>query len=338
VHFPLNGRSQEPLLLGQSQQIEDLRKTIGLLADAPIPVIVRGETGTGKELVARCLHHQSRSRNLEFIVLNCRALCEKSGEHECLDGGVNSHRIRGKAQRHISWRRGTTMFLEDVDALCLAAQAKLVRILQENGHRPGHGSDTVRVIASTRSNLRSLCERNSFLCDLYYTLCAAQIVTAPLREMREDIPILFRNFLSQAAARYNKEVPDESAMQTLYPRLVTHSWPGNVRELRNVADCLLLGLLADPFDSEGNEIIRTQSLSEQTEHFERQIILHHLRLQRGNVAATSELLAIPKTTLYDKLHKYRISTDGLKADASSAGQRCSAEQRRDPRHYLSREQ
>jgi two-component system C4-dicarboxylate transport response regulator DctD len=315
VHFPLQGSAEELVLLGHSQQIEDLRKTIGLLADAPVPVIVRGETGTGKELVARCLHHRSRSRNLEFVVLNCRALCEKSGEHECLDGSVNSRRMRGKPQGHIAWRRGATVLLEDVDALCLSAQAKLVRILQENGHRPGHSNNSVRVIASTRSNLRSLCERNAFLCDLYYTLCGAQIVTAPLREMREDILTLFRNFLSQAAARYNKEVPDQSVTLKLVPRLLAHSWPGNVRELRNVADRLLLGLLADPLDSEGNETIHTQSLSEQTEHFERQIILHHLRLQRGNVAATSELLAIPKTTLYDKLHKYRISVDGFKTDA-----------------------
>jgi two-component system C4-dicarboxylate transport response regulator DctD len=289
-------------LLGHSPQIEELRKTIGLLAGASVPVLVSGETGTGKELVARCLHHQSRSRNLEFIVLNCRALGERSDEYECLDSSVNSRRMRGKTQRHITWRQGATMFLEDVDALCISGQAKLVRILQENGHR----DDSVRVIASTRRNLRSLCERNAFLCDLYYTLCAVEIVTAPLRERREDIPTLFRNFLSQAAARYSKEVPDESVTATLMPRLLDHSWPGNIRELRNVADRLLLGLLGDSFDSEGNETIRTRSLSEQTDHFERQIILHHLRLQRGNVAATSELLAIPKTTLYDKLHKYRI--------------------------------
>jgi len=165
----------------------------------------------------------------------------------------------------------------------------------------------IRIIASARQDLRAACEAGAFLPDLYYGLSVVHVATAPLRAMREDIPLLLEAFLAEAAERHDREIP---SFDCVMPRLLAHTWPGNVRELRNVALRLVLGLNED--GSAHEDDARPFPLAEQVSRFEKEIIVQQLRRHRGNVGAASEVLAVPKTTLYEKLQKFGISPSAFK--------------------------
>ena len=306
----LEGRDQvEARLIGNDAGMERVRALIVGLADSAADVLIHGETGTGKELVARCLHEASTRRKGNFVAINCGGLPETLFDSEIF--GHEAGAYTGASKRRIGkieYANGGTLFLDEIETLPMAMQIKLLRVLQERTlERLGSNTSIpidCRIVAATKDDLRGLADQGRFRADLYYRLSVATVPLPPLRERREDIPLLFQHFLLQAAARHGRPAP---ACDTARIRqLVGYHWPGNVRELRNVADRCVLGIEcgAPPFGNEIDE--RLHPLSETVEAFERALISDALRRHKGSLARSAEALGVAKTTLHDKIRKYGL--------------------------------
>ncbi|XAW90271.1 sigma-54 dependent transcriptional regulator [Vibrio sp. CDRSL-10 TSBA] len=303
-----------PRIIGDTDSIQSLRDTIAHVADTDADILLFGETGTGKELIARSLHEQSSRREQNFVAVNCGAVPENLIESELYGHekgaftGADSKRI-GKFEH----AQGGTLFLDEIESMPMQAQIRLLRVLQERViERVGSNELiplNVRVIAATKVDLKQAAMEGSFRQDLYYRLNIVTLDLPPLRERKEDIPTLFHHFLLVAAARYGKAATALNAqdLQTL----MNHDWPGNVRELRNVAErFVLLGKLAQLDDA---PVVSTSgSLADQVAEFEKVAIEKALIESNGSIKLTMEQLNIPRKTLYDKMQKYRIDKDNFK--------------------------
>ena len=305
----------EAALLGRSALIEQIRRTILDLADTRANVVVMGETGTGKELVARCLHEQSIRRKGQFVAINCGGVPEQLFESEMF--GYEPGAFTGASRRRIGkveWANGGTLFLDEIESLPIALQAKLLRVLQERKvERLGSNeliSVDCRVIVASQEDLGELVKQQRFRSDLYYRLNVAVIELPPLRERREDIPTLFEHFVLDAATRYEREAPIVSSAQL--SELMAYSWPGNVRELHNVADRFVLGLLGEQFKLLKARQPPARTLADQVAQFERALIEETLRRHRGSASAASEALGLPKKTFYDKLHRLSLAAEDFR--------------------------
>ena len=310
----LEGRDQiEAKLIGNALGMLRVRQMIGGLADSAADVLIQGETGTGKELVARCLHDASPRSRGNFVAINCGGLPDTLFESEIF--GHEAGAYTGASKRRIGkieHANGGTLFLDEIETMPIPMQIKLLRVLQERTlERLGSNTSIpidCRIIAATKEDLRVLSSEGRFRADLYYRLSVATLPLPPLRERREDIPLLFQHFLLQAAARHGRPVPAGDAGRI--QQLVGYHWPGNVRELRNVADRCVLGIEcgAPPF---GNEIAdRPRPLAETVEAFERALIADALRQHHGSLVRSAEALGVAKTTLHDKIRKYGLSETG----------------------------
>ena len=300
----------EAVLIGGSPQMERVRSSVLALADKSVDVVIYGETGTGKEVVARCLHVHSERRKANFVALNCGALPETLIESELFGHEAGSFTgATGSRIGKFEFAQGGTLFLDEIESMPLPVQAKFLRALQERSvERVGSNkliSINCRVVAASKEDLKALSEKRAFRSDLYYRLGVAFIELPPLRERRDDIPLLFEHFTLAAATRYAMPAPELS--RSVLASLMARSWPGNVRELRNVADRFVLGLLDTPFEqSNTGSACHGYRLPEQVEAFERMLITDELQRQGGDVAATAKALHVPKQTLYDKLHKLAL--------------------------------
>ncbi|WP_374246772.1 sigma-54-dependent transcriptional regulator [Zoogloea sp.] len=309
LRHQLEQRDQlEGRLIGRGPGMEKVRAMIAGLADSAADVLIHGETGTGKELVARCLHEASARRKGNFVAINCGGLPETLFDSEIF--GHEAGAYTGAAKRRIGkieHASGGTLFLDEIETMPVAMQIKLLRVLQERTlERLGSNTSIpidCRVIAATKCDLLALSAQGGFRNDLYYRLSVATIKLPPLRERREDIPLLFEHFLLQAAARHNRPVPDTPAGRV--QQLMGYPWPGNVRELRNVADRCVLGIEggSPPFGEARPD--GPQPLAETVEAFERALIADALR-RHGSLARAAEALAVAKTTLHDKVRKYGL--------------------------------
>ncbi|PLQ02478.1 sigma-54-dependent transcriptional regulator [Cupriavidus pauculus] len=295
-------------LIGHSPAIERLRQMIAGIGDTAANVLIHGETGTGKELVARCLHEASGRRTRHFVPINCGGLPEQLFESEIF--GHEAGAFTGAAKRRIGkieHAEGGTLFLDEIESMPMPMQIKLLRVLQERVvERLGSNQPVpvnTRVVAATKADLRALAEASQFRADLYYRLNVVTLELPPLRERREDVPLLFEHFLAQAALRFEREAipptPAELAALVAYP------WPGNVRELRNLAERHALGLGCDP--AQGGAAPEALPLPQAVEQFERALIADALRRHAGNLTRASEALGVAKTTLFDKVRKYGLS-------------------------------
>ncbi|MBA5604069.1 sigma-54-dependent Fis family transcriptional regulator [Duganella sp. FT3S] len=305
----------EAMLLGESPAMRELRRLIVDLADEPADVLVFGETGTGKEMVARSLHQHSIRAKHHFVAINCGAIPENIFESEVF--GHEPGAFTGAAKRQIGkieHANGGSLFLDEVESLPLAMQVKLLRVLQERYvERLGSNQPVpvdVRIIAATKVDLKELSDQQKFRSDLYYRLNLIVLHLPPLRERREDIPLLFEHFVLGAAARYKREVPVMPG--GLMQRLMAHTWPGNVRELRNIADRFVLGLSSGGDGLLAASAATPLALPEQVSRFERALIEQELRNVAGNVAEASVTLGLPKQTLYHKMQKYNLVADDFK--------------------------
>ncbi len=310
-------RGIQASLIGRSAQMERVRRTVRALADTPADVVIYGETGTGKDLVARCLHDRSARRHGNFVPLNCGGLSETLAESELFGHEVGS--FTGATRRRVGkfeHAHGGTLFLDEIESMPMSVQIKFLRAVQERSIERIGSNETIaadcRVVAASKEDLKALCDQKRFRADLYYRIAVAFIELPPLRERREDIPLLLEHFTLQAAARFNRPAPMLS--NTQFSALMAHSWPGNVRELRNVADRLVLGLLDEDFGLPAIHPDRNNSLPEQLEQFERAVISDELRRQHGDVATTAKALSVPKQTLYDKLRRLHIASDRFRTD------------------------
>jgi two-component system C4-dicarboxylate transport response regulator DctD len=308
----------EAQLLGVSRPMENLRRQILELAGTSVNVLIRGETGSGKDRVARCLHDFSPRTGKPFVALNCAAIPESIFESE-LFGHESGAFTGAQAKRigRIEHADGGTLFLDEVESLPLAQQVKLLRVLQERTlERLGSNRSIavdLRVISATKPELREEVRAGRFREDLLYRLNVAELRIPPLRERREDIPLLFEHFAAQAAERHGRETPPLAPGELA--RLLTHDWPGNVRELINAAERHALGL----YQPEQAPSASGPSLAEQMEAFEAQCLHAALQQCRGNIAETMALLQIPRRTLNEKMQRHGLSrADYLPAGADES--------------------
>lgn len=306
----LDGREQlEARLLGRSPAMQKVRQLVADLGNSAADVLLFGETGCGKELVARCLHEVGPTRSGNFVAINCGGLPETLIDSEIFGHEAGAYTGAGKRRiGKIEHASGGTLFLDEIESMPLPMQIKLLRVLQERTlERLGSNTTipiTCRVIAATKTDLKELSDRGQFRADLYYRLNVATLLLPPLRERREDIPLLFEHFALQASARHQRPplAPDAARQNTL----MAYDWPGNVRELRNVAERCVLGIAAGfpPFADAAPALVRP--LAETVEAFERALIADALARNDGSLARTAEALGVAKTTLHDKLKKHGL--------------------------------
>jgi two-component system response regulator AauR len=300
--------SLEARIIGRSPAMENLRELISNVGDTSANVLIEGETGTGKELVARCLHDFSRRQPQPFVALNCGGLPENLFESEIFGHEANAFTGAGKRRiGKIEHANGGTLFLDEVESMPIPLQIKLLRVLQERTLERLGSNQSIevdcRVIAATKSDLDELSRNKEFRSDLYYRLNVVTLELPPLRERREDILQLFEHFLQLASLRFDREPPTLDS-QTL-SRLMSHDWPGNVRELRNVAERYALGL--PPFKKTGSNSGNGVGFAEAVEVFERNLLTEALQRSGGNLSQASLELGLAKTTLFDKVKKYGLS-------------------------------
>ena len=296
----------ESQLIGISRPMENLRRQILELAGTSVNVLIRGETGSGKERVARSLHDFSSRASKAFAALNCAAIPETIFESE-LFGHESGAFTGAQAKRigRIEHADGGTLFLDEVESLPLAQQVKLLRVLQEKTlERLGSNKSIqvdLRVISAAKPDLLDEVKAGRFREDLVYRLNVATLHIPPLRERREDIPLLFEHFAHEAALRHGREAPPLAPSELA--RLLGHDWPGNVRELINAAERHALGLSSPP----PAERFAGQALAQQMEAFEAQC-LHNALLQcQGNIAAVMEMLQLPRRTLNEKMQRHGLA-------------------------------
>jgi two-component system nitrogen regulation response regulator NtrX len=313
-------------MIGNSVPMQALRQQIEFAAPTNGRVVIYGENGTGKELVAHLLHLKSPRRDRLFVEMNCAAIPEELIESE-LFGHVKGSFTGASEDKEGKFAQadGGTLFLDEVGDMSPKTQAKVLRVLEEQSFTPVGGKTAlkvdVRVIASTNKNLEREIELGNFREDLYYRLNVIPFQLPPLRERREDIPVLARYFLEDFARRYGRRPPvlTHKAMEVLeiYP------WPGNVRELRNVMERFIImspQQRLDVFDlpeailrrcvltpAEAEE---AGSLQEARERFEREYILQRLVEHKGNVARAAQELQIERSHLYRKMKQLEIPYSG----------------------------
>lgn len=300
----------EAVLLGNSPVMEEVRRKILKLADTSADVMILGETGTGKELVARCLHDHSHRRDRNFVAINCGGLPETLFESELF--GHEPGAFTSAAKRRIGkieHANGGTLMLDEIESMPMLLQIKLLRILQERKiERLGSNEEVpvnLRVVAATKCDLKALSEQQKFRGDLYYRLNVAVLELPPLRERRADIPLLFEHFVAQASQRYGM-APPEMTPQHLR-ELMAHDWPGNVREIRNAADRFVLEI--GGVDGAAAEAAGPTSLARQMDVVEKALIEQALQRCGGRMQEVMQQLGIAKKTLYDKLHRHSINPD-----------------------------
>ncbi|MBY0236711.1 MAG: sigma-54 dependent transcriptional regulator [Burkholderiaceae bacterium] len=302
----------EAVLLGNSSAMQQVRAQVLNLADTSADVMILGETGTGKELVARCLHDQSSRRDRNFVAINCGGLPEALFESELFGHEPGAYTSAGKRRiGKIEHANGGTLLLDEIETMPIALQIKLLRVLQERRvERLGSNEElpiNVRVIAATKADLRALSEQGKFRGDLYYRLNVATLQLPPLSQRREDIPLLFEHFVAQACARYERTAPELSPQRLR--ELMAHDWPGNVREVRNAADRFVLAISSQEGASAQADGEPGHTLAQQMDHVEKALIEQALRKCQGRIPAAMELLGTAKKTLYDKLHRHGIELE-----------------------------
>lgn len=311
-------------VLGKSPGIIRLKQIIRTVANSNADVLLFGETGTGKDLVAGCLHNLSDRKNKNFVAINCGAIPESIIESELF--GHESGAFTGANTRRIGkfeYADGGTVFLDEIESLPIDLQVKFLRVLQERtverlGSNELHPID-VRVIAATKVDLKEASDQGKFRQDLYYRLNVVEINLPPLRERQEDISLLFQHFVLQACSRHNLPIP--SLSKGLMGQLSSNKWEGNIRELKNEAEKYVLGMglgLSDLTGDKNKESFdRTTgkdslTLTEQMNIFEKNIIEEELLRQGGSIKNTHASLGIPRQTLVDKMKKYSIDKKDFK--------------------------
>ncbi|MGC8115447.1 two-component system response regulator DctD [Metapseudomonas otitidis] len=314
LRLALSDRQQlSARIIGQSAASQRLRDQVGALAATQADVLILGETGAGKEVVARALHDLSSRRDGPFVAINAGALAESVVESELF--GHEQGAFTGATKRRIGkfeYANGGTLFLDEIESMSPDVQVKLLRLLQERVvERLGANQLIpldIRIIAATKEDLRQAADQGRFRADLYYRLNVASLRIPPLRERGEDILLLFRHFAEAASARHGGQPRPLDAGQRA--TLLAHNWPGNVRELQNAAERFALGLdLA--LDNSAPEVpLSGGGLSEQVEAFEKALIQAELANPHSSMRSLAEALGLPRKTLSDKLRKHNLAFIG----------------------------
>lgn len=306
-------------LLGESSEIERLRLTIDQLVVADIDVLIAGESGTGKSLVASVLHRRSPRSRKAMVAVDCRALLEAQAD-SLLFGHVSGAFPGAQFPRTgqlVTANAGTALF-DHVDGLSPTLQSRLQQVLEDGAVIPvgaNHPQATrFRCLSSTAANLESMARDGAFLTSLFYKLGAFRIALPPLRARRDDVVPLFRAFLVEETAHLQREPP--SLTPTVWRWLKDHDWPGNVRELRSFAANVALGLPDETPVGYRSSTDTSTALKESVARFEAEAIRTALRRNRGDIAATTDELGLPRKTLYDKLTRHGIEPSDYRPSRS----------------------
>jgi two-component system nitrogen regulation response regulator NtrX len=315
-------RESETAMLGDSPPMRRLKEEIARVAPTDARVLIMGENGTGKELVARQIHRLSQRAELPLVEVNCAAIPEDLIESE-LFGHVKGSFTGASEDRRGKFEEadGGTLFLDEVGDMSARTQAKVLRALQEGrftrvgGSRP-IATDT-RVLSATNKNLAEEIGRGAFREDLYFRVAVVPVPVPALRERTDDIPLLARHFLREASLRFGRK--PKSLSPAAVEALQAYRWPGNVRELKNLIERLMILSPADEIRREDlpaeirarfdEGIAPDAPLRDAREDFERRYILAALKRFRGNVSRTAEALDLERSNLYRKLRAYGIEVE-----------------------------
>ena len=309
-------------IIGKTEKMQHLFTEIQIAAAGDISVLIQGETGTGKELIAKAIHDNSQRKEGPFVAFNCAAIPTELIEGELF--GNEPGAFTGANERRIGYFEQAdtgTLFLDEIGDMPLILQAKLLRVLQEREFQRLGGTSTtsidIRVLAATNRDLEDALRDGYFREDLYHRLAAFPIKVPPLRDRREDIPILAHHFLKKYAAAAKKSIRDISA--DALQVLMQHDFPGNVRELKNAIESAVLLEKTDQLQREslpshltqGDSQAATDSPMDTTvilplNEVERRAIVHALKVTDNNVPDAAEALGIDRSTLYRKLKKYNL--------------------------------
>jgi transcriptional regulator with GAF, ATPase, and Fis domain len=315
--------AQDALLVGESAAIQVIRSTIGRVADTELAILLLGENGTGKEVVARSLHYRSHRRSEPFIAVNCAALAETLLESELFghEKGAFTDAHESRAGK-FELASGGTLFLDEIGDMSLSGQAKLLRVLEEKtivrvgGSKPIRTD--VRVLAATNQNLANLVRVRRFREDLYFRLNVVTLELPPLRERGDDVLLLAEHFLQQFCRRAGRRLPKFTAAAR--KRLTSHGWPGNVRELRNLMERLAYLSAGDKIEAEDLAFILAPSsdsdsivevglsLGEATRRFQQHYIQQSIERARGNVSQAAKILGVHRSNLYRKMRQLGMDT------------------------------
>jgi two-component system nitrogen regulation response regulator NtrX len=313
-----------PSMVGESYVMGQLREQVAMAAPTNGRVLIYGENGTGKELVARSIHYLSRRRSGPFVEVNCAAIPEELIESE-LFGHVKGAFTGALADRRGKFEAagGGTLFLDEIGDMSLKTQAKVLRALQEQVVEPLGGAASVRVdvrvLAATNKDLPAEIRAGRFREDLYFRLNVIPIFVPPLRDRQDDIPMLAEHFMAELSREYGRRAKKLDAGAV--GGLCRYGWPGNVRELRNVIERLMImvpgdvitardlavldgaGLSAPALDAEAEPL----TLHEARDRFERDYILRALAAQQGNISRTADVLGVERSNLYRKMRAFGIA-------------------------------
>ena len=326
---PQRVEDSEDTLIGSSGAMRQVQKTIGLAADSDATVLILGETGTGKEMVARALHRHSSRSARSFIAVNCAAIPGELLESE-LFGHVRGAFTGAVADRRGAFREaeGGTLFLDEIGDMPLTMQAKILRVLQERTVTPVGGRPEpvdVRVIAATHRDLPTLVREGRFRDDLYYRLNVVPIVLPPLRERIADIVPLAEHFLARVSPAAPKRLSAAAAA-----RLVSHPWPGNIRELKNAMERASVLVRGDSIAASDLEFLADAAavsepvdwlagdLTTAVARLEAAMIRRALAATNGNRAEAARRLNIHRQLLYAKMRRYGLDDEAASEDATRA--------------------
>lgn len=299
----------EARLIGRSARVEQLRAAIHAVSATEADVLILGPTGSGKDLTARALHDFSARAPHPFVHINCATLPESLVDSELFghEAGAFAGAMRARVGKFEHARKGT-LFLDEIDSLPVGLQAKLLQVIQDRRITRLGSNDPVdldiRILAAAKTDLQAAVAAGSFRADLLYRLNVVTLEVPPLSARRDDIASLFLNLAAQAAARYDRPMPDVPAQVLAY--LGTRDWPGNVRELRNAADRFVLGL--DPLTRTETAEGET-TLAEAVATHEKALILATLTANQGRLKPTYESLGLSRKALYEKIQRHGINKE-----------------------------
>lgn len=304
----------EQRLIGRTPEMIRMREAIADFAATDADILIFGETGAGKELVARSLHDFSPRKSGRFVAINCGALPDTMIESELFghEAGAFTGAVKKRVGR-IQHADGGTLFLDEIESMPTDLQIKLLRVLQDRKVVPLGANDElavdVRVLAATKEDLNALSNSGGFRKDLYYRLDVLTLNVPPLRSRRDDIPLLFQQFVNQACDRFKK--PPVTVTPDKLSEVMRHDWPGNVRELQNAAlrHALGAGGTAGPEETQEGTAGPARGLAAQMDAVEKRLIETTLAEQGNSLKQTYESLGISRKTLYDKMKKHGISAD-----------------------------
>ncbi len=312
-------------IIGKSEAIQQLREKLRLVAPTPASVLITGENGTGKELVARALHFPSRRSHRPFVEVNCAAIPEDLIESELFGHEKGSFTgATSRRQGKFDLAHEGTLFLDEIGDMSLKTQAKILRILEEQRFERVGGSRPIqvdaRVVAATNKNLEEEIDKGTFREDLYHRINVIPLHVPPLRERQEDIPLLAQHFLKELAQ--DSQAPQKTLTSQALEVLAAQPWPGNVRELKNfiwrvflltphpVIEADDLPLEQDTGSHVGNvsALLTLPDFREARARFEREFLRRKLEEHGGSVSAAAEAIGLERSHLYRKLRTYNLET------------------------------